>query len=221
METVLEFKEVYKSFGTAEVLKGVSLKLKKGDFAGILGPSGSGKSTLLHLAGGLDIPTKGEVYLFGRRIDNLPEGKRDKLRKGRVAYIFQFHYLLEDFTVWENLEIFGKLLGKKNLRAKIVEILKLLKLEHRKNYKPPKLSGGERQRVAIGRAILSEADLIFADEPTGNLDAKQSEEIFEIFKKMNQKGTTFLVVTHNRELLKYFNRLYYIKEGILSDKPPE
>jgi len=217
MEEILRFADVHKSFGEVEVLKGINLKLSRGDFAGILGPSGSGKSTLLHLAGGLDTPTKGEIYLFGRRIDNLPESKRDLLRRGRVAYIFQFHYLLEDFTVWENLEIFGKLLGKKNLKKRIEKILKLLKLEHRKDYKPPKLSGGERQRVAIGRALLTEAEIVFADEPTGNLDPGQAEEIFEIFKGMNRSGTTFLVVTHNRNLLKYFNRLYYIENGILSD----
>ena len=215
MAEVLEIKELYKSFGKTEVLKGINLKLHKGDFVGILGPSGSGKSTLLHLAGGLETPTKGEVYLFGRRIDNLPESERDRLRKGRVAYIFQFHYLLEDFTVWENLEIFGTLLGKRKLKEQIEEILKLLKLEHRKNYKPPALSGGERQRVAIGRALLSRAQLILADEPTGNLDQEQSREVFEIFKEMNRKGTTFLVVTHNEELLSYFNRVYYLSGGKL------
>ena len=219
MADVLEIKELYKRFGKTEVLKGVNLKLQKGDFVGILGPSGSGKSTLLHLAGGLDTPTKGEVYLFGRRIDSLPESERDRLRRGRVAYIFQFHYLLEDFTVWENLEIFGTLLGKRKLKEKIEEILKLLKLEHRKNYKPPALSGGERQRVAIGRAILSRAELILADEPTGNLDQEQSREVFEIFKEMNRKGTTFLVVTHNEELLSYFNRVYYLSGGKLLPYP--
>ena len=214
-ETILSLERVKKSFGTTEVLKEINLTLKRGDFVAILGPSGSGKSTLLHIAGGLEIPSAGEVYLFGRRIDSLPEGERDKFRKGKVAYIFQFHYLLEDFTVYENLEVFGKLLKVKDLKRKIDEVLKLLRLEHRKDFKPPQLSGGERQRVAIGRALVSGAPLILADEPTGNLDPKQAEEIFTLFKELNKRGTTFLVVTHNLNLLRFFNRVYTLEGGVL------
>ena len=217
MNTVLELKKVKKNFGTTPVLREVNLTLRKGDFVAILGPSGSGKSTLLHIAGGLEPPTEGEVYLFGRRIDNLTERERDRYRRGKVAFIFQFHYLLEDFTVFENLTIFGRLLNIPSPERKAEEILKFLKLEHRKNYKPYLLSGGERQRVSIGRALISGAPLILADEPTGNLDSKQSEEIFEYFKKINLKGTTFLVVTHNQKLLKYFNRVYHIRDGVLTD----
>jgi len=213
--SVLRLKGVRKSFGETEVLKGVDLTLFRGDFVAILGPSGSGKSTLLHIAGGLETPTDGEVYLFGKRIDNLPEGKRDRFRKGKVAFIFQFHYLLEDFTVYENLAIFAKLLGVKNYRSKIEEILKLLGLSHRRNHKPPQLSGGERQRVSIGRALIGGAPLILADEPTGNLDPRQAEEIFNLFKELNERGTTFLVVTHNLNLLKFFNRVYTLKGGAL------
>ena len=217
MEEILKLVNVKKRFATVEVLKGVNLTLKKGDFVAILGPSGSGKSTLLHIAGGLDIPTEGGVYLFGKRIDNLPEAERDRYRKGKVAFIFQFHYLLEDFTVFENLTLFGELLGIPNTKERAEEILKFLKLEHRKDYKPYLLSGGERQRVSIGRALISGAPLILADEPTGNLDSKQSEEIFEYFKEINRRGTTFLVVTHNQKLLKYFNRVYHIRDGVLTD----
>ena len=217
MEPVLELRKVKKRFGTTTVLREVNLTLRKGDFVAILGPSGSGKSTLLHIAGGLEPPTEGEVYLFGKRNDNLNDRERDQYRRGKVAFIFQFHYLLEDFTVFENLTIFGKLLNIPSPERRAEEILKFLKLEHRKDYKPYLLSGGERQRVSIGRALISGAPLILADEPTGNLDSRQSEEIFEYFKKINLKGTTFLVVTHNQKLLKYFNRVYHIRDGVLTD----
>jgi lipoprotein-releasing system ATP-binding protein len=217
---VLVFREVYKTYADETILKGVNLTLEEGDFTAIIGPSGSGKSTLLHLAGGLELPSGGEIYLFGRRIDNLPEDQRDRLRRGRVAYIFQFHYLLEDFTVEENLEIFGRLLGVPDVEKKVEQILKTLGLYHRRRYKPYHLSGGERQRVSIGRALISGAKLILADEPTGNLDPLQSEEIFQLFKSLNSRGITFLVVTHNRNLLKFFNRVYLLKGGVLSDYSP-
>ncbi len=217
---LLELRGVKKRFGNTEVLKGINLKVSEGDFIGLFGPSGSGKTTLLHIAGGIEKPSGGEVYLFGRRIDNLPEGERDALRRGRLAFIFQFHYLLEDFTVWENLEIFGKLVGRKNLSGEIEKILKLLNLEHRKDYKPPRLSGGERQRVAVGRALVTGARLILADEPTGSLDERMAEEIFKHFERLNSEGYTFLVVTHNTFLKGFFKKTYFLHEGFLTDKPP-
>jgi len=216
--SLLSLCSVYKSYNSVKVLEDINLEIQKGDFVGILGPSGSGKSTLLHIAGGLETPTQGEVYLFGRKIDNLPEERRDEIRRGRLAYIFQFHYLLEDFTVWENVEMFAHLVGKtENIRTKIMNILNFLKLEHRKNFKPYQLSGGERQRVAIARALIVEPQLILADEPTGNLDNEQTLEIFNYFYKLNKMGITFLVVTHNEKVLKFFNRVFYIRSGRLSD----
>ncbi|NPA13995.1 MAG: ABC transporter ATP-binding protein [Aquificae bacterium] len=221
-QPLLELINVKKKYSTTEVLKGISLKVQKGDFIGIFGPSGSGKSTLLHIAGGLDTPTEGKVFLFNTRIDILPENERDKIRKGKVAYIFQFHYLLEDFTVWENIEIFAHLLGveKKQIPSKVEKLLRFLRLEHRKNFKPSQLSGGERQRVAIARALVADPLLILADEPTGNLDSHQSEEIFTYFHRLNKKGITFVVVSHNENLKKFLNKTYYINDGILSDKLP-
>ncbi|MEO2154131.1 MAG: ABC transporter ATP-binding protein [Aquificota bacterium] len=221
-QPLLELINVKKKYSTTEVLKGISLKVQKGDFIGIFGPSGSGKSTLLHIAGGLDTPTEGKVFLFNTRIDILPENERDKIRKGKVAYIFQFHYLLEDFTVWENIEIFAHLLGveKKQIPSKVEKLLRFLRLEHRKYFKPSQLSGGERQRVAIARALVADPILILADEPTGNLDSHQSEEIFTYFHRLNKKGITFVVVSHNENLKKFLNKTYYINDGILSDKLP-
>ncbi len=214
---LLKLVNVSKSFGPTEVLKNVNLTLRKGDFAAILGPSGSGKSTLLHLAAGLETPDGGEVYLFGRRIDNLSEEERDRHRLGRVAFVFQYHYLLEDFTVLENLLVFGELLKVPNAVKRAREILKKLGLWEKRHQKPTTLSGGERQRLSVARAILSGAPLILADEPTGNLDPQNAENLFNLFKELNERGTTFLVVTHNRNLLKFFNKVYHIENGLITD----
>jgi len=221
-EIILELRNVWKIYPpSTEVLKGVNLKVYKGDFIGIFGPSGSGKSTLLYLSAGLETPTKGEIYLFNQRIDHLPTNKRDKIRKGKLAYIFQYHYLLEDFSVWENIKIFAELVGsnssKKSIEERIEEILKFLGIYHRKDFKPIYLSGGEQQRVAIARALIINPLLILADEPTGNLDSKREEEIFQYFKKLNEKGITFLVVSHNEKLKKFFNRIFYLQDGILKE----
>jgi lipoprotein-releasing system ATP-binding protein len=214
---ILELKNVWKSYNGTPVLRGVNLKLQKGDFVAVIGPSGSGKSTLLHIAGGLETPDRGGVFLYQKRIDNLPEGKRDAFRRKRVAYVFQFFNLLEDFTVWENIYLFGKLLKTKDVKRKTEEIISFLGLKGKENLKPLSLSGGERQRVAIGRALITEAGLILADEPTGNLDAERAEEIIKLFRELNERGITFLIATHNRELLKYFKKVYYINKGLLSD----
>ncbi len=214
---VLELKGVWKTYESTPVLKGINLKLLEGDLAAIVGPSGSGKSTILHIAGGLETPDRGEVYLFGKRIDNLPEGERDFFRRKRVAYVFQFFNLLEDFTVWENIYLFGKLLNVKNPERKTEEIITFLGLKGKERQKPLYLSGGERQRVAIGRALITEAKLILADEPTGNLDPERAEEIIKLFGELNKRGITLLVATHNRNLLKYFKKVYYIEKGLLSD----
>jgi lipoprotein-releasing system ATP-binding protein len=138
-----------------------------------------------------------------------------------VAFIFQHHYLLENFTVEENLTIFGKLLGKPNPEREVEEILNFLNLQHRRHHRPSSLSGGERQRVAIGRALISGAKLILADEPTGSLDEQKANEIFQYFKRINaERSITFLIVTHNTFLKKYFNKTYYILNGLISDKLP-
>ncbi len=212
---MVKLKEVWKVFpdGT-KALKGVSLEVAKGEFVGIMGPSGSGKSTLLHIVGGLDRPTSGEVYLMGRDISSLSEEDLVRLRKGKVAYIFQFYYLLEDFTVLENLTIIGEILGVERPEEKASELLEFLRLDHRKNHKPHQLSGGEQQRVAIGRALIGDPELILADEPTGNIDWAEGRKIFDLFKKLNrEKGITFLVATHNPDLKDYFNRIVYLKDG--------
>lgn len=215
MSEILKLIDVEKIYpnGT-QALKGVNIEIKRGEFVGIMGPSGSGKSTLLHISAGLDRPTKGNVILLGRRIDNLSQEELARFRKGKVAFIFQFPYLLEDFNVLENLTIVGNILGIDNAKSKALEVLEYLRLSHRRFHMPSQLSGGEQQRVAIGRALMGEPEIIFADEPTGSVDLQEGLRIFHLFLKLRQdKGITFLIATHNQELSKYFDRVIYILDG--------
>ena len=215
MSDVVRTQDLWKIYpdGT-KALKGAEITVGRGDFIGVMGPSGSGKSTLLHLIGGLDRPTKGEVILFGKRISTMDEDDLAEFRKGRVAYIFQFYYLLEDFTVLENLILMGEMIGVKEAEKKARRILDFLRLSHRLKHKPHQLSGGEQQRVAIGRALISDPLLILADEPTGNLDMEEGIRIFELFKNLNQtKGITFVVATHNPDLRRFFHRVVNLRDG--------
>jgi len=215
MEEIVRAENVWKVYpdGT-KALRGLSLSMRRGEFVGIMGPSGSGKSTLLHIIGGLDRPTEGEVLLFGTKISSMSEDELAQFRKGRVAYIFQFYYLLEDFSVLENLLIVAELLGVEDGERKALEILDFLRLSHRLKHKPYQLSGGEQQRVAIGRALIGEPDLILGDEPTGNIDLEEGRKIFQLFKELNERrGITFLVATHNPELAGFFHRIVHLKDG--------
>ncbi len=213
---VRNLKKVYPN-GT-QALKGINLEVREGEFVGIMGPSGSGKSTLLHIIGGLDKPTEGEVFLFGKDITKMSEDELAEFRKRRIAYIFQFYYLLEDFTVLENLLIIAEMVGIKDKERKAKEILEFLRLSHRLNHKPYQLSGGEQQRVAIGRALITEPKLILADEPTGNVDTQESFRIFELFKKLNKGGITFVVATHDENLKGFFRRIVKLRDGKVEEE---
>ncbi len=215
-EPLVELKGVSKVYldGT-QALKNVDFSLNKGEFVGVVGPSGSGKSTLLHIAGGIDRASEGRVTLFGRDITGIPEAHLSEFRRGKVAYVFQFYYLMEDFTVLENLLVVAEMLGKGNVKKKALEVLDFLRLSHRLNHKPHQLSGGEQQRVAIGRALILDPKLIIADEPTGNLDLEEGKRIFSLFKSLNEKGITFLVATHNQEMIPFFSRVVHLKDGTL------
>ena len=215
MREIIRAENLWKVYpdGT-KALKGVNVSIRRGEFVGIMGPSGSGKSTFLHIVGGLDKPTDGDVLLFGERVSSMSEDELTQFRKGRVAYVFQFYYLLEDFNVLENLLIIADLLGIGNAEEKALEILDFLRLSHRLKHKPYQLSGGEQQRVAIGRALISEPDLILADEPTGNIDWEEGRKIFQLFRELNEKkGITFVVATHNPDLVKFFHRTVHLKDG--------
>ncbi len=201
-----------------KALRGVSFKIEKGEFAGLMGPSGSGKSTLLHIIAGLEKPTGGRVLVDGEDITRMDEDQRAEFRKNHIAFIFQFYYLLEDFTALENLTLIGQLAGQKDSAKRALELLKFLRLSHRANHKPHQLSGGEQQRTAIGRALMLSPKLILADEPTGNLDLEEGKRIFELFLELREKeGITFLVATHNQEMAKYFDRVLKIKDGLLEN----
>lgn len=214
MKEIVEARNLKKVYPNGTVaLKNVNISIRSGEFIGIMGPSGSGKSTLLHILGGLDRPSEGYVKVFGEEIHKLSEDKLADFRKRRIAYIFQFYYLLEDFTVLENLTVVAQMAGIKEPKKRAIELLEFLRLSHRINHKPYQLSGGEQQRVAIGRALIVEPNLILADEPTGNVDSAEGEKIFRLFKELNDKGITFIVATHNESLKPFFTRIIKLKDG--------
>jgi len=214
MSELLSLEGVRKVYPDGTVaLDGITLSVKEGEFLGVMGPSGSGKSTLLHIMGGLDKPSAGRVNLLGKELGSLGEDELASFRKGKIAYIFQFYYLMEDFNVFENLVLIGKLVGVEKPEERAREILKFLRLEHRLKHYPNQLSGGEQQRVAIGRALMVNPKLILADEPTGNVDSRERERIFGLFKKLNERGITFVVATHDEALKKYFSRIIKLRDG--------
>ena len=203
---ILEVKKINKNFqhrnGTIEIFKNVTLNIKKGDLVALVGPSGSGKSTLLNMISLIDIPTSGQIILNNRDIKDLNEENKDDIRKKNISMIFQENNLLTDFTALENVLMPLIIRGEKiKLSQKKAEkILSSLDLKSRQNHYPDELSGGEQQRVAIARALISETDLILADEPTGNLDHKTSQEIFSYFLKLKKLNKTIIFATHNRDL---------------------
>lgn len=213
---MLSGKEIFKSYGSVEVLKGVSLEINRGEIVSIIGPSGSGKSTLLHILGTLDKADIGEVWMDGTCISSLRGNKMASFRNKHIGFVFQFHHLLPEFTALENVCIPGWLAKRKKIEVKeeAKKILDLLGLSHRLENKPNQLSGGEQQRVAVARALINKPDIVFADEPTGNLDTANANELHQLFfdlrKQFNQ---TFLIVTHNEELATLSDRILHMKDG--------
>jgi lipoprotein-releasing system ATP-binding protein len=207
---------IHKYYGQLWVLKGVDLEIKQGEIASIVGPSGSGKSTLLHILGTLDKPDKGEVVVGDRRIDFLNEKQMAAFRNRHVGFVFQFHHLLPEFTALENVCIPGWMAGrrKKEVMDNALSLLQMLGLEKRIENKPNALSGGEQQRVAVARALINRPSIIFADEPTGNLDSANARELHQLFFTLRQQfNQTFLIVTHNEELAQMSDRILHMKDG--------
>jgi ABC-type lipoprotein export system ATPase subunit len=203
---ILEIKKINKNFkhrnGTIEIFKNVSLNIKKGDLVALVGPSGSGKSTLLNMISLLDEPTAGQIIFKNKDVKNLNAESKDNIRKKNISMIFQNNNLLTDFTAIENV-LMPLIIRKEKVsssKKKAEKILSSFNLKNRQNHYPDELSGGEQQRVAIARALISETDLILADEPTGNLDYKTSEEIFSYFIKLKKLNKTIIFATHNRDL---------------------
>jgi lipoprotein-releasing system ATP-binding protein len=209
-------KNIFKRYGTVEVLRGVNINIEKGEVAAIAGPSGSGKSTLLHILGTLDKADMGEVAMNNIAIGSLSGKELAAFRNKHIGFVFQFHHLLPEFTAWENVCIPGWLAGRKKgeVKEKAEELLKMLGLSHRLENKPNQMSGGEQQRVAVARALINNPDIVMADEPTGNLDSANAKELHQLFFELRNKfNQTFLIVTHNEELAKLSDRVLYMKDG--------
>ncbi len=202
-----------------QVLKGINLDIRQGEQIAILGQSGSGKSTLLHILGMLDEPTSGVVKILGQDITGLNEIQRAQFRNENMGFIYQFHHLLMEFSALENVAMPLLIKGVSNQEAnkEAAKLLELVGLSHRLNHNPAQLSGGERQRVAIARALVNKPKLVLADEPTGNLDKKNAEQIFKLFMQLNQElGTSLVVVTHDLELAARFSRVIKLDDGLIS-----
>ncbi|BAN98421.1 lipoprotein releasing system, ATP-binding protein [Plautia stali symbiont] len=204
-----------------DVLRNVVFSLQPGELTAIVGSSGSGKSTLVHLLGGLDAPTSGDVVFDGKSLNAMSSAAKAELRNRELGFIYQFHHLLPDFSALENVAmplLIGKT-GKAEAEARAREMLAAVGLEKRSAHRPSELSGGERQRVAIARALVNRPRLVMADEPTGNLDARNADAIFELLGELNvQQGTAFLVVTHDLNLAKRLSRQMEMRDGQLSDQ---
>jgi len=201
-----------------EVLKGVDLSIQIGERVAIMGASGSGKSTLLHLLGGLDKATSGEVILAGFNLNKVNAIKLAKLRNRSLGFIYQSHHLLGEFTVLENVAMPLLIAGEsvKQATIKATELLKRVGLGHRVEHKPGELSGGERQRAAVARALINNPGLILADEPTGNLDSKTADQIYQLMLELNQElQVSFLVVTHDHELASKMGKVLHMEDGLI------
>ncbi|HGO5855931.1 TPA: lipoprotein-releasing ABC transporter ATP-binding protein LolD [Mannheimia haemolytica] len=203
-----------------QVLKEVSFSMNEGELVAIVGSSGSGKSTLLHTLGGLDQPSTGEVWIRGQSLQQLSSDKLALLRNQNLGFVYQFHHLMADFTAFENV-MMPMLIGKQNKTEaanRAEKMLQAVGLAHRVTHRPSALSGGERQRVAIARALVNNPALVLADEPTGNLDQKTTESIFELIQQLNQEqNIAFLLVTHDLNLANKLSRSLVMRDGVLSE----
>lgn len=207
---------IHKRYGTVEVLKGVDITISKGEVVSIVGPSGSGKSTFLHILGTLDKPDTGEVLLHNQNVTGLQGSRLSSFRNKHIGFVFQFHHLLPEFSALENVCIPGWIASsnKTAVKERALELLKMLGLSHRLENKPGQLSGGEQQRVAVARALINSPEIVFADEPTGNLDTANAKELHHLFFELRQQfQQTFLIVTHNEELAQLSDRVLHMKDG--------
>lgn len=207
---------IFKSYGALEVLKGVSLEIKKGEIISIVGASGAGKTTLLHILGTLDKPNKGELKMNDQIISGLSDKKLAEFRNKNIGFVFQFHHLLPEFTALENVCIPAFIAGtsKSEAETKAKDLLTFLGLTDRMNHKPSELSGGEQQRVAVARALINNPAVVLADEPSGNLDSATAKDLHQLFFTLREKfNQTFVIVTHNEELANMADRKLVMKDG--------
>ncbi len=213
---LLVAKDIWKQYGTVPVLKGVSLELSKGELVSIVGPSGAGKSTLLYIVSSLEKADKGQISFEGLAMDQMNNTQLAQFRNNRIGFVFQFHHLLPEFTALENISIPGWI-GKKDKKVvakKAIDLLDFLGLADKQDKKPHQLSGGEQQRVAVARALINDPALIFADEPTGNLDSDNAHAMHQLFLRLkNELHQSFLIVTHNEALAQLSDRTLTMRDG--------
>ena len=222
-QTVIETKNLYKTYFLEKmeipVLKNINLQIEKGEFVSIMGPSGSGKSTLLYIMGGLELSTEGDVLINGMKMESLSDQEQSKMRRRNIGFVFQSYNLIPNLTVEENILLPMQLdkfiqRKRKDHMDRLHEMLSLVGLQDHRKYTPRELSGGQQQRVAIARALIAEPEIIFADEPIGNLDSKTGTEIMELLQKINQKnGTTIIMVTHSKESTRYGTKIINLRDG--------
>lgn len=213
---MIEIKGVTKSFGSLQVLKGIDLRIEKGEIVSIVGPSGAGKTTLLQILGTLDKPDSGSVVVDGIETSTLSTNKLSEFRNTHLGFVFQFHQLLPEFTAIENIMIPAYIAGMKpkEARSRAEELLAFMGLSDRATHKPNELSGGEKQRVAVARALMNNPVVILADEPSGSLDSKNKEELHKLFFELRDKfGQTFVIVTHDETLATLTDRTIHLKDG--------
>jgi lipoprotein-releasing system ATP-binding protein len=215
---MIKVQSLRKSFGSLEVLKGIDLSIDKGEIVTIVGPSGAGKTTLLHIIGTLSKPDSGLVEINGTQILGLKDKHLSYFRNQNIGFVFQFHHLLPEFTALENVCIpayIGRK-GKSETQKKAAELLEILNVSHRASHKPAELSGGEQQRVAVARALINNPSFILADEPSGNLDSKNREELHKLFFSIrDQFKNTFIIVTHDDSLAQMSDRIIHMKDGLI------
>ncbi len=214
---ILRADNLYRSFGEIEVLKGVSLNVHQGDFITVVGASGAGKSSLLHILGGLDAPDKGDVLYMDDSLYGWNEERRSYYRNREIGFVFQFYHILSEFSALENVMMPCLIAGLNKAEAETMaeSVLEQVGLSKRLLQRPGELSGGEQQRVAIARALVLSPKILFADEPTGNLDARTGDDIFSLLEGLNKEGLTMMLVTHNEDLAKKSGRTVRIADGVI------
>jgi len=216
---MIQVKNLKKIYTTEEVettaLNNINLEISEGEFVAVMGPSGCGKSTLLNLLGLLDNPTEGEYFIFDKEVSKYSERKRANIRKGTIGFVFQSFNLIDELTVFENIELPLLYLGvpKSERKKRVEEVLEKTQITARKKHFPQQLSGGQQQRVAVARAVIANPKVILADEPTGNLDSKHGDEVMQLLSDLNEAGTTIVMVTHSPTYAEYGNRTVHLFDG--------
>lgn len=213
---MLEAKKIVKTYGKVEVLKGIDVKIEQGEVVSIVGPSGAGKTTLLQILGTLDTPTSGQVEYSGENITKMSDAQLGGFRNKNIGFIFQFHQLLPEFTAMENACLPGFIgnFPPEEVKKRAKELLSFLGLGHRLEHKPSTLSGGEQQRVAVARSLINKPSIVFADEPSGNLDSNNADDLHQLFFDLRKEfGQTFVIVTHNDEFAAMADRTIQMRDG--------